>query len=183
MLSNTLRLNFCYFKIIQNHLKIIGHILKISKIISVGSSRLWVFCREVVLRNFTKFTRKIKCEGLFFNKIAGSRPPTLLKKETLAQMFSCEFCEIYKNTYFYRTPPVVASEVCLYSWDYRINYNENEDENGKRSHKYYIIRPRSVHGHKFSNYKKCLGMMMLICIKQHLSKICSSIHEKVISNT
>ena len=27
----------------------------------------------------------------------------LLKKETLAQVFSCEFCEISKNTFFYRT--------------------------------------------------------------------------------
>ena len=28
------------------------------------------------------------------------------KKETLAQLFSCEFCEISRNTFFYRTPPV-----------------------------------------------------------------------------
>ena len=34
---------------------------------------------------------------------------TLLEKETLAQVFSCEFCEISKNTFSYRTPPVVAS--------------------------------------------------------------------------
>ena len=27
-----------------------------------------------------------------------------IKKETLAQMFSCEFYEIYKNAFFYRTP-------------------------------------------------------------------------------
>ena len=30
----------------------------------------------------------------------GLRPATLLKKETLARLFSCEFCEISKNTYF-----------------------------------------------------------------------------------
>ena len=36
-------------------------------------------------------------------------PTTLLKKETLAQVFSCEISEIFKNTYFYRTPPVTAS--------------------------------------------------------------------------
>ena len=28
-----------------------------------------------------------------------------IKKETLAQVFFWEFCEIFKNTYFYRTPP------------------------------------------------------------------------------
>ena len=31
-----------------------------------------------------------------------------MKKETLAQVFSCEFCEIFRNTYFYRTPLVAA---------------------------------------------------------------------------
>ena len=33
----------------------------------------------------------------------------LIKKETLAQLFSCEFCEISKNTFFYRTRLVAAS--------------------------------------------------------------------------
>ena len=32
-----------------------------------------------------------------------------LKKETLVQVFSCEFCEISKNTFFHRTPLVAAS--------------------------------------------------------------------------
>ena len=36
-------------------------------------------------------------------------PPTFLKKEILAQLFSCEFDEISKNTFSYRTPPVAAS--------------------------------------------------------------------------
>ena len=31
------------------------------------------------------------------------------KKEALAQVSSCEFCEISKNTFFYRTPLVAAS--------------------------------------------------------------------------
>ena len=34
-----------------------------------------------------------------------------IKKEILAQVFSCEFCEISKNIFFYRTPPVAASRV------------------------------------------------------------------------
>ena len=32
-----------------------------------------------------------------------------IKKETPAQVFSCELCEIYKNTFSYRTTPVAAS--------------------------------------------------------------------------
>ena len=40
-----------------------------------------------------------------------------------------------------------------------------------RLNRYVINRPRSRNGHKYSKYKKCLSMMMLICIKQHLSNI------------
>ena len=59
-----------------------------------------------VLSNFAKCTGKHLCQSLFFNKVAGLN---FIKKETLAQVFSCEFCEISKNTFSYRTPPVAAS--------------------------------------------------------------------------
>ena len=64
--------------------------------------------RKGVLRNFAKFTGKQLCQSLFLNKVAGLRPATLLKN-TLAQVFSCEYCEIYKTTFFHRTPLVAAS--------------------------------------------------------------------------
>ena len=35
-----------------------------------------------------------------------------IKKETLVQVFSCEFREIPKNTFFYRTLLVAASVSC-----------------------------------------------------------------------
>ena len=41
----------------------------------------------------------------------------------------------------------------------------------KRLHRYDINRPMSGHGHKYKRYKKCLSMMMLIYITQHLSNI------------
>ena len=34
----------------------------------------------------------------------------LIKKETLAQVFSGEFCEVSKNAFFHRTSLVAASE-------------------------------------------------------------------------
>ena len=46
----------------------------------------------------------------FLNKVACLRPATLLKKETLAQVSSCEFYEISKNTFSYRAPLVAASD-------------------------------------------------------------------------
>ena len=48
-----------------------------------------------------------------------------------------------------------------------------------KSYTYDINRLKSRHGHKYSKYKTCLSMIMLICIKQHLSNIRNSIHEKV----
>ena len=32
---------------------------------------------------------------------------------TLAQVVSCEFCEIFEHTFLYRTPAVAASETYL----------------------------------------------------------------------
>ena len=78
------------------------------------SSRLAVFRKKDALENFTKFTGKHLCQSLFFNKVPGITPATLLKKR-LAQVFSCEFCEIFKNTFFYRTSPVAASERVFFS--------------------------------------------------------------------
>ena len=72
---------------------------------------LEVFCEKGVLRNFAKFTGIHLCQSIFLNKVAGLRPKACnyIKKETLAQVFACEFCEIFKNTFSYRTPPVAAS--------------------------------------------------------------------------
>ena len=36
--------------------------------------------KKGVLKNFAKFTGKHLCQSLFFNKVAGLRPTTLLKK-------------------------------------------------------------------------------------------------------
>ena len=49
----------------------------------------------------------------------------------------------------------------------------------KSSHRYDINRPRSRDGHKYSTYKNYHITIMLICIKQQLSNIWNSIHEKV----
>ena len=58
-----------------------------------------MFYEKGVFRNFTKFTREHLCQSLFFNK-ADLSPASLFKKKTLAQLFFCEFCEIFKNTFF-----------------------------------------------------------------------------------
>ena len=44
------------------------------------SSRLEVPCKKDVLGNFAKFTGKHPCQSLFYNKVAGLNPATLLKR-------------------------------------------------------------------------------------------------------
>ena len=44
----------------------------------------------------------------FLNKVA-ALSCNFIKQETLLQVFSYEFCEISKNTFFYRAPLVAAS--------------------------------------------------------------------------
>ena len=62
------------------------------------SSRPEVFCKKSVLKNFTKFTGKHLCQRLFFNKVAGLRAATLLKKRHWQRCFPVNF------TKFIRTP-------------------------------------------------------------------------------
>ena len=49
---------------------------------------------------FLKISQNSQENTSFFNKVTDPRPATLLKKESLAQVFSCEFCQIFKNTFF-----------------------------------------------------------------------------------
>ena len=51
-----------------------------------------MFYKKGVLKNFAKFIGKQLWQSLLFNNF--------IKKEALAQAFSCEFCEIFKNTFF-----------------------------------------------------------------------------------
>ena len=61
-------------------------------ILTIRSSRLEVFCRKGVRRNFANLTGKHLCLRLFLNKVVVLRH--------LAQVFCCEFCEIYKKHLF-----------------------------------------------------------------------------------
>ena len=63
-----------------------------------------MFCKKIVLRNFTKFTGKNMCQIHFFNRVAGLRPPTLLKKKFWHRCFPVNFANLLrtpflKNTY------------------------------------------------------------------------------------
>ena len=59
--------------------------------------------KKGVLRNFAKFTGKHQCQSL-------AEACNFIKKETLAQVFSCEIWEISKSIFFTEHLCTTASE-------------------------------------------------------------------------
>ena len=55
--------------------------------------------KKSVLRNFAKFTGKHLCQRLFFNKVAGPRPVTLLKKSLWHRFFPVNFAKFLKTPF------------------------------------------------------------------------------------
>ena len=73
-----------------------------------------VFYEKSCFKKFRKIHRKTPVPDLFSNKVAGLRPATLLKK-SLWHRCSCEFCEIWKSTFFTEHLWTTASEISVYS--------------------------------------------------------------------
>ena len=59
--------------------------------------------KKGVFGNFTKFTGKHLCQSLFFNKVAGLRPTTLLKKEPWHWCFSVNFAKFLRKPFLQNT--------------------------------------------------------------------------------
>ena len=79
----------------------------------------------------------------------------------------------YSRTY---STKKAKGQACLHSWNIRLIKMKMKIRMINRSHRHDINRSRPRDKNRNSKYKKCLIMMiMLICIKQHLRNICSSI--------
>ena len=59
--------------------------------------------RKGILRDLTKFTRKHLCQSLFFNKVAGLRPATLLKKRLWHRYFPVNFAKFLRTAFLQNT--------------------------------------------------------------------------------
>ena len=71
-------------------------------------SRLQIFYKFSVFKNFTKFIRKYLCWNLFLKncRLDGCN---FIKTETLTQVFSCEFYKIFRAAFLQN-----ASSDCLF---------------------------------------------------------------------
>ena len=68
------------------------------------STKILTLAIASFLKNFAEFTGKHLCQSLFLIK-------------SLTHVFSCEFCEIFKSTFFYRSLLVAASVYVYFIWD------------------------------------------------------------------
>ena len=97
------------------------------------SSRPEVFCRKGVLRP----------EAWNF-----------IQKESLAQVFSSDFCEIFKKTVFYRTTMVAASVSALF---YLLLITNTKNKISLRITKLPIVQKRELTYQKLHSYSTILG--------------------------
>ena len=77
---------------------------------SCRSSRPVVLCKKGDPRNFAKFTGKHLYQSHFFNKVAGLRPTTLLKKRLWHRCFPVNFVKFVRTPCFTEHLWTTASE-------------------------------------------------------------------------
>ena len=73
--------------------------------------------RKGALRNFTKFKGKHLCQSLFFNKVAGLKPATLLKKRLLHRCFPVNFANFLRTLFLQNT----SGRLLLFPLTYYLN--------------------------------------------------------------
>ena len=71
--------------------------------------------RGDLYRNFTKFTEKHLCQSLFFNKVAGPRPVTLLRKRLWRRYFPFNFTKFLRTPFLTKHLWWVLLKICWHS--------------------------------------------------------------------
>ena len=70
-----------------------------------------VFCKKGTLKNFAKLTGKNLCQSFFFNKVAGLKPATLLKKRLWHRWYPVNFAKFLRRHFF-----IEISNGCFWTW-------------------------------------------------------------------
>ena len=118
----------CYFDVkllVANALLRFLKILQFEKyvIVDAGSKRFAAklkvqkqppeeFYGKKLFLKISQNSQENTCARVFFNKVAGDAC-NFIEKETLAQLFSCEFCEISKNTFLQNTSILVLLKILV----------------------------------------------------------------------
>ena len=92
----------------------------LTKLGALRSSHWRFSVRKCVLRNFAKFAGNHLCRVSFFNKIAGLRSATLLKKRLWHRCFPVSFRKFLRTPFFWNTFGrllLFSLNICLFAWD------------------------------------------------------------------
>ena len=89
--------------------EILASILSLEKCAKLISSHQRCSVRKSVFRSFIKFTRKHMCHSLFFNKVTGLMPATLLKNRLWHRCFQVNFVKFLRKLFFTEHPWTTSS--------------------------------------------------------------------------
>ena len=76
--------------------------------------------KKGVLRNFAKFIGKHLCKSFFFNKVAGLRPATLLKKRLWHRCFLVNFAKFLRTPFLQNTSERLLLYIRLFSFSWKV---------------------------------------------------------------
>ena len=96
--------------VVKVYLLLISYFLKktINGLAIFRSNQQRCFMKNGALKNSPKFAEKHLYQSLLFNKSAGLRPATLVKKRLCHRCVLMDFAKILR-TFFYRIPLLAAS--------------------------------------------------------------------------
>ena len=117
-----------------------GMIFHDQKTISLNfkSNRSQMFFKIGVLKNFAIFTGK-RLRWITFNKVAGLEDCNFITKR-LQQVFSSEYCEIFKNTYFEEHLRTAASVLLIIKLVVSIGHLQTFSFNKKHNMEWFLLR-------------------------------------------
>ena len=116
------------------------------------SSRSQMFFKIDVLRNFTDLTRKHLCRSFLLKKLQCWYPETFLKRES-KQMFSCEYCEIFKNSFVTEHLRWLLLTIIFRSWN---SWNSNKRKTGD------YLRRKTFRSRERQNCVLCLLLRLIL---------------------
>ena len=89
--------------LVIQHESLPSHVTTISQGMKFGRSRPEVCLQERCSQKFAKLTRKNLCQSLFFNKVAGLRPETVLKRRLWQRYFPVKFAKFLRTPFLWNT--------------------------------------------------------------------------------
>ena len=96
------------------------------------------FVKKVFLE-ISRNSQENTCTRVSFLIKSQAEACNFIKKQTLAQVFSCEFCKISKNTFYYRTPFVAASAFIKHMFN--VEYFQNHTHHyEKKNYQFTLYR-------------------------------------------